>query len=246
MKLIDSVLLASRPKSIDEAKNTLSAVARDMGFDQFSYVGGRAFKPTTGGKAIWHRPPKVLITFPDEWVGLYHSKDLSTIDPIVKATLDLRLPYSWDTENWRGELGKNQTGFFREAHDFRVCRGISIPIYGPLGEFSLFTFISHTRSEEYRRLIADRKHDVHLLALYYHQIIQGLDPHPSGEVALTEREEEVLYWTAAGKTSDEIGTILSLSQKTVQFHLYKSMKKLDVYSKPQAVARAILLGLIKP
>lgn len=40
--------------------------------------------------------------------------------------------------------------------------------------------------------------------------------------------------------------ILGLSEKTVQYHLYNSMKKLDVYSKPQAVAKAILLGLIKP
>ena len=76
MKLVDHILLASRPRLIDEAKTALSAVARGMGFDQFSYIGGRAFRPTTGGKAIWHRPPKVLITFPGEWIGLYHSRDL--------------------------------------------------------------------------------------------------------------------------------------------------------------------------
>ena len=105
---------------------------------------------------------------------------------------------------------------------------------------------SHAQPSEFKKLVAAKRHDLHLLALYYHQIIQSIDSTQASLISLNEREEEILYWTAAGKTSPEIGTILGLSEKTVQYHLYNSMKKLDVYNKPQAVAKAILLGLIKP
>ena len=246
MRLVEEVLQSNVPQTIDEAKGILSDFAERIGFDQFSYVGGQAFGPTAGGSAIWYRPPQIIITFPEEWVGLYHERDLSTIDPIIQSTLDLKLPYTWDTENWRHDITPEQGSFFSAAHDFRICRGLSIPIYGPLGDFSLFTFISHAQPNKFRKLIAAKRHDLHLLALYYHQIIQSIDCAQSGAISLSEREEEILYWTAAGKTSPETGMILGLSEKTVQYHLYNSMKKLDVYSKPQAVAKAILLGLIKP
>ncbi len=224
----------------------LSAIAEQTGFSRFSYVGGQAFGPTKGGNALWHRPPKIMITFPEEWVGMYHENDLSRIDPIVEATLDLKLPYTWDTENWKQDLTPEQGTFFRDAHDFEVYRGLSIPIYGPLGDFGLFTFISQSGPAEFRKLVAAKKHDLHLLALYYHQIMQSIDEEQAGTVRLSDREEEILYWTAAGKTSSETGMIIGISEKTVQYHLYNSMKKLNVYSKPQAVAKAVLLGLIKP
>jgi DNA-binding CsgD family transcriptional regulator len=63
---------------------------------------------------------------------------------------------------------------------------------------------------------------------------------------LSLREREVLYWAASGKTFEETGMILGISRKTVEAHMYKAMRKLDVYNTPQAVTKAILLGLIQP
>ena len=206
MRLVEEVLQSNVPKTINEAKDILSNFADRVGFDQFSYVGGHAFRPTAGGSTIWHRPPQIIITFPEEWVGLYHEKDFSTIDPIIQSTLDLKLPYTWDTENWKHDITLEQGSFIRTAHDFKICRGISIPIYGPLGDFSLFSFISHAQPSEFKKLVAAKRHDLHLLALYYHQIIQSIDSTQASLISLNEREEEILYWTAAGKTSPEIGT----------------------------------------
>lgn len=245
-QLVEDVLQRNVPESFEEAQELLSSIAEQNGFSRFSYVGGQAFRPTRGGSAMWYRPPKIMITFPEEWVGMYHEKDLSQVDPIVAATLDLKLPYTWDTENWKQDVTPEQDTFFRDAHDFEVCRGLSIPIYGPLGDFGLFTFISETGPAEFGRLVAAKKHELHLLALYYHQIMQSIDEEQAGSVVLNDREEEILYWTAAGKTSSETGMIIGISEKTVQYHLYNSMKKLNVFSKPQAVAKAVLLGLIKP
>jgi len=61
---------------------------------------------------------------------------------------------------------------------------------------------------------------------------------------LTDREKEVLTWVARGKTSSEIGTILSLAERTVNFHCDQAMKRLDVKNRTQAVAKAITFRLI--
>lgn len=55
----------------------------------------------------------------------------------------------------------------------------------------------------------------------------------------TERESDVLYWIAKGKTNKEIGEILSMSPRTVNKHLEQIYKKLKVENRTAAAAVAI-------
>ena len=66
-----------------------------------------------------------------------------------------------------------------------------------------------------------------------------------GAVTLTAREREVLCWTAEGKTACEIGQILSISERTVSFHVNNILEKLGATNKVQAVVKAISAGLIE-
>ena len=66
--------------------------------------------------------------------------------------------------------------------------------------------------------------------------------HP--EIRLTDREREVLTWVGRGKTSSEIAVILSLSDRTVNFHCDQAMRRLDVVNRTQAVATALACGMI--
>ncbi|TDK39058.1 LuxR family transcriptional regulator [Rhizobium deserti] len=61
---------------------------------------------------------------------------------------------------------------------------------------------------------------------------------------LTTRELEVVRWTAQGKTSAEIGQILSLSDHTVNAYMTNAIKKLDCVNRTQLVAKALRLRLI--
>ncbi|GEO84001.1 LuxR family transcriptional regulator [Ciceribacter naphthalenivorans] len=61
---------------------------------------------------------------------------------------------------------------------------------------------------------------------------------------LSARELEVLRWTAQGKTSIEIGQILSLSDHTINAYMTNAIKKLDCVNRTQLVAKAIRLKLI--
>jgi DNA-binding response OmpR family regulator len=65
-------------------------------------------------------------------------------------------------------------------------------------------------------------------------------------VGLREREVETLTWAARGKTFAEIGTILSLSKRTVEFHLENARRKLGVATRTQALIKAAAGNLIQP
>lgn len=53
---------------------------------------------------------------------------------------------------------------------------------------------------------------------------------------LTEREAEVVFWIAKGKTNREIGQILTMSPRTVNKHLEQIYRKLEVDNRTSAAA----------
>ncbi|WFU11064.1 LuxR C-terminal-related transcriptional regulator [Rhizobium sp. CB3090] len=82
-------------------------------------------------------------------------------------------------------------------------------------------------------------------------MLQGLDAYncikrsdSSVPHMLSTRELEVVRWTAQGKTSVEIGQILSLSDHTVNAYMTNAIRKLDCVNRTQLVAKAIRLKLI--
>jgi DNA-binding response OmpR family regulator len=66
------------------------------------------------------------------------------------------------------------------------------------------------------------------------------------QVGLREREVQTLTWAARGKTFWEIGEILGLSKRTVEFHLENARRKLGVATRTQALIKAATGHLIHP
>lgn len=69
-------------------------------------------------------------------------------------------------------------------------------------------------------------------------------PHDGPREKLSARELECLRWSAAGKSSDEIAMILSISGHTVISYLKSAMRKLDSVNRMQAIARACRFRLL--
>lgn len=61
---------------------------------------------------------------------------------------------------------------------------------------------------------------------------------------LSQRELEILKWTAEGKTSAEISLILSISENTVNFHQKKMQKRFNAPNKTQVASYAAAIGLL--
>ncbi|MEI6557232.1 MAG: response regulator transcription factor [Rhodospirillaceae bacterium] len=64
------------------------------------------------------------------------------------------------------------------------------------------------------------------------------------KVSLTDREIEALAWSAQGKSSTDIAVLMNVSERTVNFHITNSMRKLGVATRIQAAVKASIAGLI--
>ena len=72
----------------------------------------------------------------------------------------------------------------------------------------------------------------------------GVKPAKTG--LLTPREQQILQWIYHGKSNIEIGMILDISPLTVKNHVQKTLRKLNVLNRTQAVGRALALRIVNP
>ncbi len=64
------------------------------------------------------------------------------------------------------------------------------------------------------------------------------------ELNLTQREMECLYFILRGKTAAEMGRILNISIKTIEFHMTNLKDKFRVFSKSSLIEKALHLGYL--
>jgi LuxR family transcriptional regulator of spore coat protein len=65
-----------------------------------------------------------------------------------------------------------------------------------------------------------------------------------GQAALSPREADCLAWVARGKTNWEIGRIIGVGARTVQFHVSNAARKLGVEGRHQAAQSAAACGAL--
>ncbi|VVD92020.1 Transcriptional activator protein LasR [Pandoraea aquatica] len=90
-------------------------------------------------------------------------------------------------------------------------------------------------------------HAAVVLAAHVHEAVWRIVQRDAAQrcaPALTPRERECLRWVACGKTSWEIGRILTLSEHGVVFHLRSAMRKFEVSSRHRAAKMASDYGLL--
>jgi DNA-binding NarL/FixJ family response regulator len=75
--------------------------------------------------------------------------------------------------------------------------------------------------------------------------VSGATPSSDLPEPLTERELEVLHLLAKGRQNKEIAGELSISERTVKFHVSAILAKLGVGNRTEAVSKAAQLGLVE-
>ena len=86
---------------------------------------------------------------------------------------------------------------------------------------------------------------VHLSARAAARLIQEMRS-PKNEVALTDREREVLRGVAIGRTNKEIARSLDIALTTVKSHVRSILDKLGVDSRTQAALHAVRSRMVSP
>lgn len=113
-------------------------------------------------------------------------------------------------------------------------------------------WLLHNPQEQERMTVKELDYPLMLKLIGYQtngevlmQLIDGNKPAGAEllklELALTEREAEVLFWLANGKTNREIAEILEISPRTINKHLEQIFPKLGVENRTAAAGVALRL-----
>lgn len=133
--------------------------------------------------------------------------------------------------------------FFRR---FQVSGAITTPVHFDEHTFGFVTWFCCSKGKppisEWQELLAPLQQ----VATDFLSTLPNLPlaPVSSSAHGLSQRELECLRWTALGKSSEEIGELISRSTETVRFHLKNATKKLDANNRIHAVAIASYLQLL--
>ncbi len=101
--------------------------------------------------------------------------------------------------------------------------------------------LKHSASEELVRAIREvLKGRSYVSPLIASDAIGNLMEGPDSlSKELTSREGEVVRLVAEGRTAKEIAAALNISSRTVEFHKYNAMKKLNVHTTAQLIKHAL-------
>jgi DNA-binding CsgD family transcriptional regulator len=227
-------------------KAKFDAVWSSLGFDNYTYFSADADEMETGKVKEYAGNVIYMSNLPPLWVRHYAEEGYADTDPVARECLASRLPIRWTETFQSNERTPEGARMMEDAWENGVRRGLTIPIHGPKGELGIFSLNSQLNDEEFERLTSTTQHDAQVLAYHFHDAVRRtfkareVVPPP---IALTEREVEILRWTAAGKTAWEIGSILRISERTVNFHVQNVMEKFGVHNKTHAAAKALGMGL---
>jgi DNA-binding CsgD family transcriptional regulator len=184
-------------------------------------------------------PARLISTYPRPWTDHYLSNHYERLDPVIRRTLQVTEPFEWDAGIASGKLSDAQCRLFEDAAAFGIRYGFTIPIHDGRGPVAAVTFASDERRPTFRQCVERQRRVLQLMALYFHAHARrklGSGRMVDG-VALSPREYECLEWSAAGKSTWEIGSILGIARRTVTFHLENAKAKLGISSLHQAIAR---------
>lgn len=167
--------------------------------------------------------------------------------PVLQHIKRSHLPIVYDESTYERA---GAADLWEEQAPFGYGAGMSMALHLPRGQHLTLGM------DRDQRLPEDGKEQLRLLSalqLAAACIVEPAIRFLSGESApttevptLTSREQEVLRWTAAGKSTWVISRILALSEGTVNFHIRNAMRKLGCRSRHVAACRAVALGLIRP
>jgi LuxR family transcriptional regulator len=236
MKSWQEDLLYIMEKDTDENEvfKRIEAAASALGFDYCAY-GIRIPTPIANPKIL------MLNNYPAQWRERYAAADYVQIDPTVQHGRQSREPLIWEDK-----LFEQTPELWEEARSFGLKYGwaqSSLDAFGIGGMLTLARSHEPLTGPELRRQEQKMRWLVNIAHLSFSRAITAKQSNEQGD-QLTERELEVLKWSADGKSAQEIAMILSLSKNTVDFHIKNAVAKLEAPNKTAAVVRAVMRGLL--
>jgi len=230
----------SQLRQISDAKEIKSAYEISLNLVQSLGFTFCAFSITSPSVAH-HRDTVSFNNYPLDWNTKYEQNHFWDIDPILAHCNHSELPILWEDEVF------SKAPQFRQAQKTQGLQyGWSQSIHDGHGLRSMFSLARSnnpiTAYELYENLgyaifINHQLHG-HVAQKLHHCLPGACAPH------LSTREIEILRLSADGKTAYECARILSISERTINFHVHSAIQKFGVNNKIAAVIKAVRTGAI--
>ncbi len=179
-------------------------------------------------------------SYSDQWGEVYFANKFIEVDPVVNYSLNTDHSFAWSTA-FKTLDTKNRKAleFVTMASDYHLKDGLAHMVGDRENGTLLSLSMEHPEKQYYSRLLDH-------VTPHLHEAMQRIHARNSSPdlPALTEREREVLKWTGEGKSSWEIGVILSISERTVKYHINNIKSKLNAVNRAHAVAKAFRFRII--
>ncbi|QDL55776.1 helix-turn-helix transcriptional regulator [Rhodoferax aquaticus] len=219
-----------------ELLGRIKTIVQKVGFDTF--MVGLERRAEDGRIAHY-----VMSDYPQRWQQLYDQQGYAALDPTVAYCQKSRAPLVWSAEFFQ----KSKAGFMlEEARSYGLHHGVSLSVHD---RFATKSMMSLVRDQDLTKSATESAYLLNcaqVISACVHQVAHQLleTNQKKQQSTLTARESECLQWIAVGKSTPEISDILNVSEPTVAFHVKNLMRKLDVHTRPQALAKAMRMGLI--
>lgn len=224
---IKFVQAMDRTEDIEFAKRSIQKIIEKLGFANVLCAN----LPSSG-----RLDPECILfsTLPEAWVEAYFTRGYVRHDPILRAVRCTRHGFAWPCDLASRTLTRREREVLRQSANFGMPFGYAVPIPG-VG----FVIIAGSQPCTDERL----KSALTLIAIYiFHKLRALVAARRRAEKRLSPREVEVLRWVKEGKSDWQIGRILAISAKTVNYHTENAKRKLGVATRMQAVVTAIEHG----
>lgn len=230
-------------KSLDDLSSLVQSIFYEMGFPKWAYQ--------TESQTMFTKPEPVLVhNYPAEWEQYYVANECSKIDPVITLGKDLATPFQWSNLIEGVELTEQQKSYYADAHSCGLNDGLAVPISSPYGAPSVVSMVSDESGKETASKLTHYHDQLIAISCAFHCIAKDFLRHGpvdnTEQQVLSARERECLTWIFHGKTTWEISQILSISERTVIFHIENTRAKLNAANRYHAVLKALVEGHIAP
>ena len=195
-----------------------------------------------GGPTGLSETPRVINgSYPLEWLKIYGEEKFYFKDPVIWNNFQNPGAQLWE-DTFKIYSEKLSGDFISKARDFGLCHGLSGGMFDRFSGLStIFTFAGTRRNFGHHQ-----KEIISMLSPHLHQALVRIykDSQKVTSEPLSNREGEVMRWMKEGKTNWEISVILSISERTVKFHVQNIEKKLNAVNKAHAIAIAMEQSLV--
>jgi LuxR family transcriptional regulator, quorum-sensing system regulator BjaR1 len=232
---LDAIEQFNRAENITGLSNQLARAISSFGYQFLFCVSA----PSLQRRAF---DDKILLNaWPKGWFEQYRKSNFHAHDPIASSLRIRTEAFRWSDVAIPPDDQLAKSVMTISLSDYRMRYGLCVPIRGLNGYQAGISFAGFDVDDAVEANAA-----MQLIGIYAFNRLANLRSVCEDRGVLTEREREVLRWTAAGKTAWDTGGILNIATDTVNKHIASAMRKLDVHSRAQAVAESIRRGEITP